>query len=240
MIRLYQFPPALGLRNPSPFCLKIQLALQLSGLPHEVIELADPRRAPLAKLPYIEDDGVAVPDSERIMVHLRERHGFDLDARLEARERGFALAVTRLAEEHLYWLMLASRWFDDDCWPALQAAFFAPLPALLRPVLVPMIRKGTRRTYEGQGLGRHPLAAQQQFGQRDLQAVVDMLGPEGLLFDDAISAADLALYCVLDGILRGELVTWLGDIARTMPRLQQFLEDFDAAFERTLAGQATA
>lgn len=239
MITLHQFPPALGLRNPSPFCLKAELALALSGLPHQLVEMPDPRQAPLGKLPYIDDDGVPVADSERILVHLRDRHGFDLDARLSPRDRGIALAVTRLAEEHLYWLLVASRWFDDAAWPTLREVFFGTLPFFLRPILVPMVRGSMRRTYRGHGLGLHSLEEQQAFARRDLQALADMLGDDGLLFDDRISSGDLAAYCVLDGILRVDLPSsWLREIAVTMPRLAGYLDEFDAAFERATATAA--
>jgi hypothetical protein len=34
MIALHQFPPALGLPNASPFCLKLELYLRMAGLPY--------------------------------------------------------------------------------------------------------------------------------------------------------------------------------------------------------------
>ena len=34
-IKLYQFPPALGLPNASPFCMKLETYLRMAGLPFE-------------------------------------------------------------------------------------------------------------------------------------------------------------------------------------------------------------
>jgi len=43
MITLYQYPPAFGLRNPSPFCLKTEMMLAWLGLEFSVETIADPR-----------------------------------------------------------------------------------------------------------------------------------------------------------------------------------------------------
>ena len=37
MIKLYQFKPAWGLPNPSPFCMKVETYLRMAGLSYEVI-----------------------------------------------------------------------------------------------------------------------------------------------------------------------------------------------------------
>ena len=46
MIELYQFAPAWGLPNPSPFCIKLELYLKMTGLPFEVITENDTRKGP--------------------------------------------------------------------------------------------------------------------------------------------------------------------------------------------------
>ena len=33
MIKLFQFPPAFGLPNASPFCMKLETWLRMAGLP---------------------------------------------------------------------------------------------------------------------------------------------------------------------------------------------------------------
>ena len=69
MIKLYQYLPAFGLPNASPFCMKLETYLRMAGLPFEapVVSLRELGRAPKGKMPYIED-GVRIPaDSTFIM-----------------------------------------------------------------------------------------------------------------------------------------------------------------------------
>ena len=62
-VKLYQFPPAWGLPNPSPFCMKLEVFLRLAEIPYEVVTWPDPRKAPKGKLPFIEHEGTRIADS---------------------------------------------------------------------------------------------------------------------------------------------------------------------------------
>ena len=66
MITLVTLPPAFGLRNVSPFCLKVEMALTHLGLEFDYETEQDPRKAPKGKLPYLLIDGERIADSELI------------------------------------------------------------------------------------------------------------------------------------------------------------------------------
>ena len=53
MMKLVTFPPSFGLRNVSPFCLKVEMLLASLGLEFEIEEQSDPRKAPKGKLPVL-------------------------------------------------------------------------------------------------------------------------------------------------------------------------------------------
>jgi len=84
MIRLYQFAPAFGLPNASPFCMKVETFLRMAGLSYECPRDADLRKAPKGKLPYIVDEGAVVSDSSFIVDHLKRKYGDPLDSHLGA------------------------------------------------------------------------------------------------------------------------------------------------------------
>ena len=57
MLKLVTLPPAFGMRNVSPFCLKAEMLLASLDLPYEPAEEGNPRNAPKGKLPYLLADG---------------------------------------------------------------------------------------------------------------------------------------------------------------------------------------
>ena len=67
MIKVHQFAPAFGLPNASPFCMKLETYLRMAGLPFELVNDGNVIRAPKGKLPYIEDDGRVVADTNFII-----------------------------------------------------------------------------------------------------------------------------------------------------------------------------
>ena len=95
MISLYALPPAFGLRNISPFCLKSAMALTFLKQPFELIEEADPRKAPKGKLPYMVCDGKTVPDSERILDFLDKRFDGGLYGSLTPRRNQYWSSIYR-------------------------------------------------------------------------------------------------------------------------------------------------
>src|SRR5689334_167170 len=100
MITLYTFGPHFGLPDASPFVIKGEMLLKLSGLPYR----CDTRgfgRAPKGKLPYIRDGEVTVADSTLIRLHLEKKHGIDFDQGLSTRDRGVAWSVEKMLEDHL-------------------------------------------------------------------------------------------------------------------------------------------
>jgi hypothetical protein len=136
MITLYQFPPAFGLPNASPFCLKLELYLRMAGLPYRNSYTLELHKAPKGKLPWIDDDGTAVADSGLIIDYLK--HGSTAIRSMPGwmrRQRCTRLAIARLIEEHLYWTVLYDRWIAPQGWAMTRAGFFGTLPWPLRMIV---------------------------------------------------------------------------------------------------------
>jgi glutathione S-transferase len=202
MIKLYQFAPAFGLPNASPFCMKVETYLRMAGLPYEAVnDGLRVLKAPKGKLPFIDDDGVVVADSTFIVEHLQRRHGDPLDAGLGAAERAVATAFQRLFEENLYWAMVHSRWIDDAAWPRTREAFFGTLPVPLRWFVPALARRGLRTELRGHGMGRHAVAEIHAIACRDVTAVADFLGDKPFMMGAAPSTLDATAYAFLANLL---------------------------------------
>ncbi len=229
MIKLYTFPPSLGLRNPSPFCLKVEMALTHLGTPFEIVEMGDPRKAPKGKLPYVDADGLIIADSELVFSHLDSLTDGGLYGALTAEQIGQGYAFTRLAEDHLYWLMVASRWLDDDWFPNIVKGFFGPVPALLRNVVANAAQRQVRQTYYVQGLGRHTLEEQEGFARRDFEAISNVVGNQPYIVGSELTPFDFSVACQLACLMDNRPETWLTRVAADYPALRDYADRVQAS-----------
>jgi glutathione S-transferase len=193
MITLYTFGPAFGLPDPSPFVMKAEVLLKMSGLPFRT-DTTGFKKAPKGKLPYIEDDGVIVADSTFIRMHLEKRHGIDFDQGLSQAERGVAWAFEKMCENHLYWVGLHARWVVDTNFNRGPRRFFDDAPAPLRPLVVAMVRRQVRRNLWGHGMGRHTVAEMEELAGRDIRSIADFLAEKPYFMGATPSAADATVF----------------------------------------------
>jgi len=215
---------AFGLRNVSPFCLKIEMLMTSLGLQFDMDVQSDPRKAPKGKLPYLIADGRVIADSELITEYLDELTGGRVYAGLSGRERAQGLALARLVEDHLYWLFVASRWLDDDWFPNIVDGFFHIAPAIIRPLVARAARRQVRQTLHLHGLGRHTPDEQRGFFKRDLQALEDAVPESGCLFGDDPGIFDFTVAGMMAGVFDNRPPTWGTEIALGYGGLRSYTE----------------
>jgi glutathione S-transferase len=228
MLELVVLPPAFGLRNVSPFCLKAEMLMSSLELPHTTSEISDPRKAPKGKLPFLIDGTQKIADSELIAEHLDEKTQGRVYQGLSDVQKAQGVALSRLAEDHLYWIMVASRWLDDDWWPNIVTGFFGFIPWPIRSIAANGARKQMAKTYDLHGLGRHTLAEQRGFAKRDLDCLEHAVPETGFLFGETPTIYDFAVAGMMAGIFDNKPATWLTTMAEPYERLRQYTERVQA------------
>jgi glutathione S-transferase len=228
MMKLHVLPPAFGLRNTGPFAFKCELALIHLKLEFELVESADPRTAPKGKMPYLDDGGTIVADSELILQHIDRKTNGGLYGQLSDDEWAEGVAFTRLAEEHLYWLMVASRWLDDTWFPNIKTGFFGSMPFPVRHIAPTMARRQVRQTYHLQGLGRHTHEEQLDFARRDLDAIAKKVGDGPFLLGDKLTVFDFGIASLIAGTVDNEPATWMSDVVREFQPVVDYTERVQA------------
>jgi len=201
MIKLHQYPPMFGIPNPSPFCMKLETWLRMTGLPFEIVPVVDPRKGPKGKVPWIEDQGRTVADSAFIIEHLKAAHGDPLGPGLDAEQGATSLALQRLIEEHLYWAIAHGRFLDDEVWPTTKTQFLAGFPAPLRPLVGRLVRKTIAKSLHLQGLGRHSQEDIYRIACDDLTALSAFLGAKPYFFGERPTELDATAYGFLAQVL---------------------------------------
>jgi glutathione S-transferase len=200
MIYLCQPPGDWGLPSFGPFCVKLESYLRMANVPYQV-KAPDFRKAPKGKIPFIEEDGAFMGDSQLIIEHLKRKHGDPLDAKLGAEEVAKGHAVRRMLEESTYWHLVHERWIRDEGWQLYGPAFSRLMPPVVRKIAVPMIRRSVRKALHAHGLGRHKPEEILELGKADISAVATLLGDKPFLLGDSPTSFDATVYAMIGGIL---------------------------------------
>lgn len=224
MLELVVLPGAFGMRNVSPFCLKLEMLLTSLELPFTLTELGDPRKTPKGKLPFLIQDGVRIADSELIAEKLNEMTDGAVYAGLTPEQKSRGVALARLAEDHLYWMIVASRWLDADWFPNVVQGFFANLPGPVRWLASRGARKQVASTYRLHGLGGHTLEEQKGFARRDLAALDGAIPDSGFLFGETPGIFDFTLTSMITSIVDQKPVSWISPLGAEYPRLAVYAE----------------
>lgn len=237
-LTLIMFPEGFGTRNPSPFCVKAEILMRMSGLPYKIERANDPRVGPLGKLPALRDGDRLIGDSELIRQYLATEYGIDFDGFLTAKQRAAAHAFARMLEERTYWALVNSRWMNDENWAVVREAFFGAMPFPIRQILPPKLRKGVRANLRGQGLGLHSQEAIEAFALDDLKAIADWLGDQPFMMGDRPCALDATVYASVVSFVHTGFKSPMREMILNDMRLAGYLARCDALWFEDLAPTA--
>lgn len=196
MIELTIFPPALNLRSPSPFSLKTELLLKMTKLDYKIKLGSNPAKAPNGKFPVMNDNGKIIADSHFIYQHICETYNVDLDSGLSDAQKAISAAFTRLAEDHLYWVMIYSRWVDED-FDGVVDVFFKAIPWGIRQLVTKAAKKQAVKNIHAHGISRHDKSKIYQLGKEDIDAIATQLGDNRFFHGDAPSSVDAIIYSIV-------------------------------------------
>lgn len=222
MIKLHQFQPIWGLPNASPFCMKLETYLKMAKIPYETIFVNTPAKGPKAKLPFIEDDGKKLGDSALIIDYLKKKYGDPLDKDLTSQQKAIALSVQHLLEDHLYWVLVYSRWAEPSTWESIKKSFFSNLPPVLRNIVPEMVRKKFLKKLYLQGIAHHTRDEIYEFGKRDITAIADLLGDQSFFFGKQPTSIDATLYAFLSSVLLVPFESLLKSHAQNYAPLEKY------------------
>ncbi|GLQ35713.1 hypothetical protein GCM10007939_19960 [Amylibacter marinus] len=218
-MELIAFPPTYSEPAGSPFATKSMLMLEHSGLDYTITYLPDPRKMPKQKLPVLRAGTRLIPDSTEIQSYVETTHGIDFDKGLSDTQRATSTALIRMIEEHMYFILYASRWIDETNWQITKGANFGAIPKLIRGFIVAGIRKAAIQQLMGQGMGRHSEAEQMARLHKDLTSLSTLLGDQQYFFGDTPTSVDFSAVAFLNFMLNFPIENTLTEKVKSFPSL---------------------
>jgi glutathione S-transferase len=229
MITLYTFGNFWGLPDPSPFVMKAEMLLKLAGLPYET-NTRGFGKAPKGKLPYILDGETLVADSTLIRLYLEQKYSIDFDRGYGSRERGVGWAVDKMLEDHFYWILVYWRWLNDENFARGPKAFFKRAPAIVRPLVVKIVRRRIRQNLHRHGIGRHSEAEMTVMASRGIEALAQILGDNRYLLGPQPSGADAAAFAFITACMASIFESPVCDKMKSMNNLVAYRDRMMAEF----------
>jgi glutathione S-transferase len=224
MLKLFTFGSAWGLPTAGPFGLKLEACLQMLGVPYERYFQNDNRKGPKRKSPWIEDGDLVLGDTELILAHVERTTGKALDAELSAVDRARSHVLRRMLEEHYHQVFEYELCVRDEGFAVLRDMMKAEVPALLRPIAFPAMRRAMKHHLFERGIARHSADEVTAMGRADVDALAAWLGDRDWFIADRPTKADASAFGLLAVAIRSELPTPVCSYARTKPNLVAFVE----------------
>jgi len=234
MIKVYKFGPAFGLPDSSPFVMKVETYLRITGQPYETVT-GDVRKAPRTQLPFVDIDGKVIPDSTAIIDYLESTRTEKLDAHLDFRESAIALAFKSMLEEHLYFGLLFMRWATDDGWTVFEPSLREMLgkmgvPTLMRGMVSGSARKYTVGRVRTQGIGRQPRSEVAGTCKKLVDALTVQLGDRPYICGAKPTSYDATAYAFVAALLCPAFDNELHKHAATKENLLSYAERMKAQY----------
>jgi glutathione S-transferase len=223
-----------GIPNVSPFCCKLETWLRIAGIAYEVVDTHDPRKAPKGKLPFIEDEGVRIADTSRIIAHLVKTRGVDPDAHLNDTQRSIALLVQRSLEEHYAFILAYTHLVRDEGFRHTRARFNR-VPAILRPLVVRAVRRRVQELLWKQGILRHSHEEIIESALQDWRAVLAVMSDRPYFFGDQPTGIDAIVFGALATTVLTPIETPIRDFLRSQRGCLAYAERMRARFFPELA-----
>ena len=112
MLTLYGLPSCAGLRSPSPWVMKVELAMRYFELDYSLVQpemIRFYRDVPSQKVPNLLIDGESFVESERILKLLEKYAAPRTFPHPSDEDQASGITFVRLVEDHLFYIVGKSK-----------------------------------------------------------------------------------------------------------------------------------
>lgn len=192
VVVLHQFPRARFCPNPSPFSIKLETYLRMTGI--QYVNDFEEYLSDKKKCPWITINGKDVADSQLAILHLNDIFDKSPSKDLSASEQGVGNAFRIMLEEHFYWGFVLDRWIYEKGRHAVDNFEPLPLPVNVTRIMFKLAGRRLLGQAEAHGMGRHTKEEVEQLCLGDLKAISDFLGEKPFLLGDTPTEVDCTLF----------------------------------------------
>ena len=226
MIALYGMPPAGGLRQLSPYVVKVEMALRYLNAGYESRSV-DPwkirKLSPNGKVPWIKIDNLEIGESDVIIEHLVKVYKSDLLESLSTDDQILGTALKRLTEKNLYWYMVWSKFMTAESREEIVGCFFSRYPKFIQKLASRHVIKTHATFSKVHEVGNLSDERRDAEATADLLTLSRQLEKDNFLLGPEITVFDFPIAATLASILFHTPKTWLTVLAESYPVFPNYL-----------------
>ncbi|XP_076346684.1 failed axon connections-like [Tachypleus tridentatus] len=202
VVYLYQFVRCPVAPSASPFCLKVETWLRMTGLKYENVDHRLKFKSKKGQLPFVEVNGEEIADSDIIISELTKLFKKDLDIDLSADQKNISHAFISMLNNHTSWVMRWWRYsnpsqFLKTAQLDVKQVLNSKLPKGILQFFFKMGFKSNVKKAIGHGLGRHSSEEILMFGKNDLKVLSEYLQDKSFFFGDEPHLLDCVAFAHL-------------------------------------------
>ena len=154
MFTLYGLPTLDGLRQPSPWVMKVELAMRALGLEY-TLENIPPFRVmtfgPTGKVPFLVSESISLNESERIVRAIELYDELKSYPQPADQNDEVGIAFVRLVEDHLYNIICLAKYSNRDSSRSMFAELFPYLPSFAIRLMANFAERKMKKRMRGFG-----------------------------------------------------------------------------------------
>ena len=223
---LYGLPPGGGLKQGSPWVMKVQLGMRYLKFEYSLQEVSPIQlkiKGPDGKVPWLEMNERVISGSEKILAAVEN---YTLSAKYplpDDLDIPKGTAYLRLVEDHLWWIICASKYSGPES-VKMHQAMFPRLPRLICSLFALIAEKGMKGRIKKTSLAGLSQEEIVQEARRDILALSDRLSHSSFIAGNGLSAFDFSVAAHLASILYWSFDNWLSDLFREKEIFYQYLD----------------
>ena len=227
MLKLYGLPSCAGLRSPSPWVMKVELAMRYLELDYSLVQpqiLRTLFTSPSGKVPYLLIDGDPFVESERILKVLEKYATPRTFPHPDDEDQASGIAFVRLVEDHLFYIVGKSKHLDSINTPMMWAEM---VPSRWLPISHFINIYGQRKALQrimSTSIGGLTDAEVHEEALKDIQTLVAQLSRTNFIAANSLTIYDFTIAAHIASILFWRIDNWLAPLFREHQIFYHYLE----------------
>lgn len=212
MFTLYGLPSVAGLRQPSPWVLKVELAMRALGLEY-VLENIPPTRigtfGPSGKVPLLVYEGVSLNESERIVKAIELHAEPTSYPQPTDQNHKDGIAFIRLVEDHLYHIICLSKYTNKESSNLMIAEMYSSFPAIATSLMAATAGRAMKKSVSGTSIGGLTDSEIAEEAAKDITALSKQLSQNGFIASTQLTVYDFTVAAHIASIFFWRYDNWL-------------------------------